>query len=259
MKNRSPLASVPVRTAGSTGSTRSRATSAAGASAGAAQPARTVRPACLRRAATATNTATTTRLLSTHPSSIPQPHPLAPLHPLAPPAPAARRALYYLPMLLRLKRLDPTVALPAPATGGAAGFDLAAADDVEVPPRQIRLIGTGLVIGVPSGYFLGIFARSSTPLKRGLIVANGVGVVDADYCGPGGRGKGAGAQHHRRARPGPARRPHRAGHRPAGAGDRVGRSGGDGDADARRVWQHGIAHSRSPGAQRDVWGRRRTL
>ena len=87
-------------------------------------------------------------------------------------------------MLLRLKRLDPTVALPAPATGGAAGFDLAAAADMEVPPGQIRLIGTGLVIGVPSGYFLGIFARSSTPLKRGLIVANGVGVVDADYCGP---------------------------------------------------------------------------
>jgi len=32
--------------------------------------------------------------------------------------------------------------------------------------------------------FLGIFARSSTPLKRGLMVANGVGVVDPDYCGP---------------------------------------------------------------------------
>jgi dUTP pyrophosphatase len=88
-------------------------------------------------------------------------------------------------MLLRCKRLDPTVALPSAATSGAAGFDLAAAADVEVPPRQIRLIGTGLVIAVPNGYFLGIFARSSTPLKRGLLVANGVGVVDADYCGPG--------------------------------------------------------------------------
>lgn len=87
-------------------------------------------------------------------------------------------------MLLRIKRLDPTMALPEPATGGAAGFDLAAAADVEIPPRQIRLVGTGLVIAVPDGYFLGIFARSSTPLKRGLMVANGVGVVDADYCGP---------------------------------------------------------------------------
>jgi dUTP pyrophosphatase len=87
-------------------------------------------------------------------------------------------------MLLRIKRLDPTVSLPEAATGGAAGFDLAAATDVEIPPQQIRLVGTGLVIAVPDGYFLGIFARSSTPLKRGLMVANGVGVLDADYCGP---------------------------------------------------------------------------
>ena len=87
-------------------------------------------------------------------------------------------------MLLRIKRLDPAVSLPEPATGGAAGFDLSAATDVEIPPRQIRLVGTGLVIAVPTGYFLGIFARSSTPLKRGLMVANGVGVVDSDYCGP---------------------------------------------------------------------------
>jgi dUTP pyrophosphatase len=46
------------------------------------------------------------------------------------------------------------------------------------------LVRTGLVIEVPSGYFLGIFARSSTPLKRGLMVANGVGVIDPDYSGP---------------------------------------------------------------------------
>lgn len=89
------------------------------------------------------------------------------------------------PMRLKIRRLDPTVALPRPATGGAAGFDLAAAADVEVPPHAIRLIGTGLVVAVPEGHFLGIFARSSTPLRRGLLVANGVGVVDADYRGPG--------------------------------------------------------------------------
>ena len=87
-------------------------------------------------------------------------------------------------MLLKIKRLDGAVGLPAAATLKAAGFDLAAAADIEVPARGIKLIGTGLVIGVPDGYFLGIFARSSMPLKRGLMVANGVGVIDADYCGP---------------------------------------------------------------------------
>jgi len=87
-------------------------------------------------------------------------------------------------MRLKIKRLDHAVGLPEPATGGAAGFDLAAAADIEIPPHSIRLVGTGLVIAVPNGHFLGIFARSSTPFKRGLMVANGVGVIDADYCGP---------------------------------------------------------------------------
>ena len=87
-------------------------------------------------------------------------------------------------MRLKVKRLPTAVGLPEPATGGAAGFDLAAAADLEIPPRSIRLVGTGLVIAVPDGHFLGIFARSSTPLKRGLMVANGVGIIDSDYCGP---------------------------------------------------------------------------
>ena len=87
-------------------------------------------------------------------------------------------------MRLKIKRLQSAVGLPEPATANAAGFDLAAAADMENPARSIRLVGTGLVIAVPQGHFLGIFARSSTPLKRGLMVANGVGVIDADYCGP---------------------------------------------------------------------------
>ncbi len=74
--------------------------------------------------------------------------------------------------------------LPSYQTAGAAGFDLASAADLTVEPGQIVLVPTGLVIEVPPGHCLGIFARSSTPLKRGLVVANGVGVVDSDYCGP---------------------------------------------------------------------------
>src|SRR6187401_1696218 len=85
---------------------------------------------------------------------------------------------------VRLRRLDAAVPLPAYQTPGAAGFDLAASADVLIAPGTIALVPTGLVIEVPAGHFLGIFARSSTPLKKGLMVANGVGVVDADYCGP---------------------------------------------------------------------------
>jgi dUTP pyrophosphatase len=84
----------------------------------------------------------------------------------------------------RIHRLRPDVPLPRYESGGAAGFDLAASEDVLVPPGGIALVPTGLVIEVPAGHFLGVFARSSTPLRRGLMVANGVGVVDEDYCGP---------------------------------------------------------------------------
>ena len=53
-----------------------------------------------------------------------------------------------------------------------------------IAPGRVALVRTGLIIEVPTGHFLGIFARSSTPLKRGLLVANGVGVIDPDYSGP---------------------------------------------------------------------------
>src|ERR1041384_3176539 len=91
---------------------------------------------------------------------------------------------YAAAMRLNIKRLDSTVPLPTYATEEAAGFDLAASQDVRLAPGQIALVPTGLVIEVPSGHFLAIFARSSTPLKRGLMVANGVAALDPDYCGP---------------------------------------------------------------------------
>ncbi|MCA1562604.1 MAG: dUTP diphosphatase [Acidobacteria bacterium] len=87
-------------------------------------------------------------------------------------------------MTIRIRRLHAGVPLPRYESAGAAAFDLAAASDVLVQPGEVALVGTGLVIEVPVGMFLAIFARSSTPLKRGLIVANGVGVIDSDYSGP---------------------------------------------------------------------------
>lgn len=83
-----------------------------------------------------------------------------------------------------IHRLDAAIPLPKYESGEAAGFDLGSSADMTIQPGQVALVPTGLVIAVPAGHFLGVFARSSTPLKRGLMVANGVGIVDADYCGP---------------------------------------------------------------------------
>ena len=87
-------------------------------------------------------------------------------------------------MKVRIRRLNDEVPLPRYESDGAAAFDFSAAADVTVAPAAVALVPTGLVIEVPPGMFLGIFARSSTPMKRGLMVANGVGVIDSDYCGP---------------------------------------------------------------------------
>jgi dUTP pyrophosphatase len=87
-------------------------------------------------------------------------------------------------MRVRIRRLAADVELPAYHSAGAAAFDLAANEDAVVAPGEVRLVGTGLVVQVPEGFFLAVVARSSLPLRKGLIVANGVGVVDSDYCGP---------------------------------------------------------------------------
>jgi dUTP pyrophosphatase len=80
-------------------------------------------------------------------------------------------------------RRDTRAVMPIYKTAGAAAFDLSALDAVTIPAGESARVGTGLVIRVPDGYFLGVFARSGTA-SRGLALGNGVGVIDADYCGP---------------------------------------------------------------------------
>jgi dUTP pyrophosphatase len=52
---------------------------------------------------------------------------------------------------------------------------------VNIAPGHRVLLPTGLIFTFPPNYSLRIYARSSTPLKYGLIIANGVGVIDSDY------------------------------------------------------------------------------
>ena len=79
----------------------------------------------------------------------------------------------------------PALPLPVYQTPGAAGFDLAASADVLIAPGTDRAGADGPGDrSAARDTFSAIFARSSTPLKRGLMVANGVGVIDEDYCGP---------------------------------------------------------------------------
>jgi dUTP pyrophosphatase len=84
-----------------------------------------------------------------------------------------------------IKRVDKSLPLPVYATAGSVGFDLLCREDVEVLPRQIELIPGNVIVRIPAGYFLLIALRSSTPRRKSLIIPNGVGIIDQDYCGEG--------------------------------------------------------------------------
>ena len=87
---------------------------------------------------------------------------------------------------IRISRLRPEAILPFQASPQAAGFDLYACTgdgSISIPPQTVKLVGTGLALAIPDGYFGAVFARSGLALKQGLRPANCVGVCDSDYRG----------------------------------------------------------------------------
>lgn len=87
-------------------------------------------------------------------------------------------------MRAKIKRLFSDIELPRYHTAESAAFDLAAANDMMIGPKEIAKVSTGLIIESPPGYFLQLIARSSLGSKKGLQIINGVGVIDRDYSGP---------------------------------------------------------------------------
>jgi dUTP pyrophosphatase len=76
--------------------------------------------------------------------------------------------------------------LPAYATDGSAAIDLRACIEapVTIPPGGRHLIKTGMAINMMDPGLVAIIAsRSGLSLKHGVRVAQGIGVIDADYHG----------------------------------------------------------------------------
>ncbi len=85
-------------------------------------------------------------------------------------------------MKTRIRRFDKSLPLPEHKTEKAAAFDLYAREAMEIQPSSIAYIPLNNAIETPDGYFLLVAARSSTH-KKGLFLANGIGIVDPDYSG----------------------------------------------------------------------------
>ena len=82
---------------------------------------------------------------------------------------------------------DQGINLPVRKTSFAAGYDIEAASDVVVPvftPGVAPvMVPTGIKAYCKDDEYILIANRSSNPKKKGLILANSVGVVDKDYYG----------------------------------------------------------------------------
>ena len=87
-------------------------------------------------------------------------------------------------MKVKITRVDKTLPLPLYHTKGSVGCDLYARITMVIEPKKIAKIPANIIVGTPLGYMFMIALRSSTPFKKGLIAPGGVGVGDADYCGP---------------------------------------------------------------------------
>lgn len=87
-------------------------------------------------------------------------------------------------MKIKIKRIDKTLPLPEYKTSGAVAFDLTARTKIEIEPHAIALIPLNVIIEIPKGYTIILAPRSSLPIKKGLLIPNGIGIFDQDYCGP---------------------------------------------------------------------------
>ena len=90
---------------------------------------------------------------------------------------------------VKVKFLDPLWQQERPgyATAFSVGFDLKACldrDSVWIHPGGRMAIGTGLALEIEEPDVAGfVFSRSGLGTKQGLVVSQGVGVIDPDYRG----------------------------------------------------------------------------
>ena len=77
--------------------------------------------------------------------------------------------------------------IPVRKTKYSAGYDIEAAEDIVIPSfkkgENPTLVKTGLKAYMLDDEVLLLYNRSSNPKKKGLIIANSVGVIDKDYYG----------------------------------------------------------------------------
>ncbi len=73
--------------------------------------------------------------------------------------------------------------VPALATAGSAGYDIASADVGTLAPLERRIFRTGFAIAIPAGFECQIRPRSGLAFKHGITLPNSPATIDSDYRG----------------------------------------------------------------------------
>lgn len=83
----------------------------------------------------------------------------------------------------KVNKITEDIKLPERSTLNSAGYDFFAIEDVTLPAKKLTRVMTGVKCELMPNQVLILANRSSNPSKKGLILANGIGVIDADYYG----------------------------------------------------------------------------
>lgn len=86
---------------------------------------------------------------------------------------------------VKIKLIHPSASVPDYQTPGAAAADVRACLDkpITIEVGETALIPTGFAMALEAGTVALIFARSGLATKKGISLANSVGVIDSDYRG----------------------------------------------------------------------------
>jgi len=85
-------------------------------------------------------------------------------------------------MKIRIKLFDLELPAPEYKSKKAAALDLYARTTVTIQPGEVGMVPLNVALELPENHWVLMSARSSLH-KKGVMMANGIGVGDEDYCG----------------------------------------------------------------------------
>lgn len=84
---------------------------------------------------------------------------------------------------MKIVKKDKRAIVPTYGTEGSAGMDMYSIESVDIIPGETVMVHTGVCMEIPQKFFGAVYPRSGIAAKRGLRLANCVGVIDSDYRG----------------------------------------------------------------------------